>query len=68
MKKRVLSILLAAALLCSPVLASGSHAVTAEFDSALGSVALETDKGVAGDNIYFTVHPPARCTPRRTRR
>ena len=52
MKKRVLSILLAAALLCSPVLASGSHAVTAEFDSALGSVALETDKGVAGDNIY----------------
>mgnify|MGYP002579656365 CR=1 FL=1 len=63
MKKRVLSILLAAALLCSPVLASGSHAVTAEFDSALGSVALETDKGVAGDNIYFTVTPSAMYTP-----
>lgn len=63
MKKRVLSILLAAALLCSPVLASGSHAVTAEFDSALGSVALETDKGVAGDNIYFTVTPGAMYTP-----
>ena len=55
--------LLAAALLCSPVLASGSHAVTAEFDSALGSVALETDKGVAGDNIYFTVTPSAMYTP-----
>ena len=63
MKKRVLSILLAAALLCSPVLASGSHAVTAEFDSALGSVALETDKGIAGDNIYFTVTPNALYTP-----
>lgn len=63
MKKRLLSILLAAALLCSPVLASGTHDVTAEFDSDLGSVKLDTEKGTAGDNIYFTVTPNAMYTP-----
>lgn len=63
MKKTLLCILLAAALLCSPALAAGTHGIAIEFDSALGSVALETDSGTAGDNIYFTVTPNSMYTP-----
>lgn len=63
MKKRLLCILLAAALLCSPALAAGTHGIALEFDSSLGSVTLDTDKGTAGDNIYFTVTPNAMYTP-----
>lgn len=67
MKKRLLSILLAAALLCSPVLASGTHKISAEFDSALGSVKLEASSGAAGDNIYFSVTPSALYAPENPR-
>ena len=57
MNKRVLCILLAAALLCVPALASGTHEVSVTFDSAMGSVELQTSSGAEGDNIYFYVKP-----------
>ena len=63
MNKRVLCILLAAALLCVPALASGTHEVSVTFDSAMGSVELQTSSGAAGDNIYFYVKPALMYEP-----
>ena len=54
MNKRVLCILLAAALLCSPRRWPPARTKSAwTFDSAMGSVELQTSSGAAGDNIYF---------------
>lgn len=63
MNKRLLCILLAAALLCVPVLALGTHEISAEFDSALGNVELSAETGAEGDNIYFYVTPAAMYEP-----
>lgn len=53
MNKRVLCILLAAALLCVPALASGTHEVSVTFDSAMAVWSFKRAPARRGQHLFL---------------